>query len=65
MDGEDFLVETRDFTKRYGSRIVAEDGVNLMVQRGASSGYIFRYLRSCCGSRTSWRGCMQTKTRTM
>jgi len=34
MDGEDFLVETKDLTKRYGSRIVAVDGVNLMVQRG-------------------------------
>ena len=34
MDGKDFLVETKDLTKRYGSRIVAVDGVNLMVQRG-------------------------------
>lgn len=40
MDGEDFLVETKDLTKRYGSRIVAVDGVNLMVRRGEAYGFL-------------------------
>ncbi len=40
MDGEDFLVETKDLTKRYGSRIVAVDGVNLMVRRGEVYGFL-------------------------
>jgi len=40
MDGKDFLVETKDLTKRYGSRIVAVDGVNLMVRRGEVYGFL-------------------------
>jgi len=40
MDGEGFLVETRDLTKRYGPRIVAVDGVNLMVRRGEVYGFL-------------------------
>jgi ABC-2 type transport system ATP-binding protein len=40
MDGEDFVVETRNLTKRYGPRIVAVDGVNLMVRRGEVYGFL-------------------------
>jgi ABC-2 type transport system ATP-binding protein len=40
VGGRDFLVETRDLTKRYGSGIVAVDGVNLMVRRGEVYGFL-------------------------
>lgn len=40
MDGEGFLVETRDLTKRYGSRIVAVDRVSLTVRRGEVYGFL-------------------------
>ncbi len=34
MDERDFLVETRDLTKKYGPRVVAADNVSLTVRRG-------------------------------
>ena len=37
---EDTLVETRDLTKRYGSRIVAVDHLNLTVRRGEVYGFL-------------------------
>ena len=40
MDKEDTLVETRDLTKRYGSRIVAVDHVSLTVRRGEVYGFL-------------------------
>ena len=40
MDKEDILVETRDLTKRYGSRIVAVDRVSLTVRRGEVYGFL-------------------------
>jgi ABC-type multidrug transport system ATPase subunit len=40
MDGRDVLVETRDLTKRYGSRIVAVDRVSLTVRRGEVYGFL-------------------------
>src|ERR671932_1938376 len=40
MDGGDYLVETRDLTKRYGSRIVAVDRVSLTVRRGEVYGFL-------------------------
>ena len=40
MDAEGFLVETRDLTKRYGPRIVAVDGIDLMVRRGEVYGFL-------------------------
>ncbi len=40
MDGRDVLVETRDLTKRYGSRIVAVDHVSLTVRRGEVYGFL-------------------------
>ena len=40
MDGRDVLVETRDLTKRYGSRIVAVDHVSLTVCRGEVYGFL-------------------------
>ncbi|MGH3087789.1 MAG: ATP-binding cassette domain-containing protein, partial [Rubrobacteraceae bacterium] len=40
MDRENFLIETRSLTKRYGSRIVAVDGVDLAVRRGEVYGFL-------------------------
>src|SRR5919199_991886 len=40
MDGGDYLVETRDLTKKYGPRIVAVDGVSLTVRRGEVYGFL-------------------------
>jgi energy-coupling factor transporter ATP-binding protein EcfA2 len=40
MDRRDVLVETRDLTKRYGSRIVAVDHVSLTVRRGEVYGFL-------------------------
>jgi ABC-type multidrug transport system ATPase subunit len=40
MDGRDVLVETRDLTKRYGSRTVAVDHVSLTVRRGEVYGFL-------------------------
>ena len=40
MDAKGFLVETRDLTKRYGPRIVAVDGIDLMVRRGEVYGFL-------------------------
>ncbi len=34
------LIETRDLTKRYGSRITAVDGVNLTIRRGEVYGFL-------------------------
>ncbi len=39
-DKEDTLVETRDITKRYGSRIVAVDHLDLTVRRGEVYGFL-------------------------
>jgi ABC-2 type transport system ATP-binding protein len=40
MDGKDFLVETKDLTKRYGSRIVAVNHLDLTVRRGEVYGFL-------------------------
>ena len=40
LDRSDVLVETRDLTKRYGSRIVAVDHVSLTVRRGEVYGFL-------------------------
>ena len=40
MSERDILVETRDLTKRYGSRIVAVDRVSLTVRRGEVYGFL-------------------------
>ncbi|CAA9415141.1 MAG: Efflux ABC transporter, ATP-binding protein [uncultured Rubrobacteraceae bacterium] len=40
MGGKDVLVETRDLTKRYGTRIVAVDRVSLTVRRGEVYGFL-------------------------
>src|ERR671912_1883623 len=40
MNGRDVLVETRDLTKRYSSRIVAVDRVSLTVRRGEVYGFL-------------------------
>jgi ABC-2 type transport system ATP-binding protein len=36
----DLLIETKDLTKRYGSRIVAVDGLSLKVKRGEVYGFL-------------------------
>lgn len=36
----DLLIETKDLTKRYGSRIVAVDSLNLNVWRGEVYGFL-------------------------
>jgi ABC-type multidrug transport system ATPase subunit len=40
MYERDFLVETKNLTKRYGTRIVAVDGVSLTVRRGEVYGFL-------------------------
>jgi len=40
MDGRNALIETRNLTKRYGSRIVAVDRLNLTVRRGEVYGFL-------------------------
>ncbi len=40
MDREGTLIETRDLTKRYGSRVVAVDRVSLTVRRGEVYGFL-------------------------
>ncbi len=40
MDGKDALIETRNLTKRYGSRIVAVDSLNLTVRKGEVYGFL-------------------------
>src|SRR3712207_415162 len=40
MDGRNALIETRNLTKRYGSRITAVDGLNLAVRRGEVYGFL-------------------------
>ena len=40
MDGEGFLVETRDLTKRYGPRIMAVDNLTLTIRRGEVYGFL-------------------------
>ncbi|HZB97514.1 MAG TPA: ATP-binding cassette domain-containing protein [Candidatus Sulfotelmatobacter sp.] len=40
MDGRDILVEIRNLTKRYGSRVVAVDRVSLTVHRGEVCGFL-------------------------
>jgi hypothetical protein len=40
MDERDFLVETRDLTKKYGPRVVAADSVSLTVRRGEVYGVV-------------------------
>ncbi len=40
MDGGNVLIETKDLTKRYGSRIVAVDHLDLTVRRGEVYGFL-------------------------
>jgi len=40
MDGRNALIETRNLTKRYGSRIVAVDDLNLTIRRGEVYGFL-------------------------
>ena len=40
MDERNALIETRNLTKRYGSRIVAVDSLNLTVRRGEVYGFL-------------------------
>jgi ABC-type multidrug transport system ATPase subunit len=40
MDGRNALIETRNLTKSYGSRIVAVDSLNLTVRRGEVYGFL-------------------------
>ncbi len=40
MDGRNALIETRNLTKRYGSRIVAVDSLSLTVRRGEVYGFL-------------------------
>ncbi len=40
MDGRSALIETRNLTKSYGSRIVAVDSLNLTVRRGEVYGFL-------------------------
>jgi ABC-type multidrug transport system ATPase subunit len=40
MDGRNAMIETRNLTKRYGSRIVAVDSLNLTVRRGEVYGFL-------------------------
>ena len=37
---QDLLIETTNLTKRYGSRIVAVDNLNLIVRRGEVYGFL-------------------------
>jgi ABC-2 type transport system ATP-binding protein len=40
MDQRNALIETRNLTKRYGSRIVAVDNLNLTIRRGEVYGFL-------------------------
>jgi ABC-type multidrug transport system ATPase subunit len=40
MSGDDFVIETRALTKRYGERIVAVDRLNMRVRRGEVYGFL-------------------------
>lgn len=40
MGAGDYVIETRDLTKRYGPRLVAVDNVNLKVRRGEVYGFL-------------------------
>ena len=40
MDKREYLVETRDLTKRYGRRITAVEGLGLTVRRGEVYGFL-------------------------
>jgi ABC-type multidrug transport system ATPase subunit len=40
MDGRNALIETRNLTKRYGSRIIAVDSLSLTVRRGEVYGFL-------------------------
>jgi ABC-type multidrug transport system ATPase subunit len=40
MSGDDFVIETRELTKRYGERIVAVDRLSMRVRRGEVYGFL-------------------------
>jgi ABC-type multidrug transport system ATPase subunit len=40
MDGRNTMIETRNLTKRYSSRIVAVDSLNLTIRRGEVYGFL-------------------------
>ncbi len=40
MNARNALIETRDLTKRYGSRIVAVDSLSLTIRRGEVYGFL-------------------------